>query len=116
TPHAFTSPLRRHEQGDDIHRFTAELGAPLIGSVSVTAEHSFSIFGDDHEPAILGIHDVLKNPPRILARALGADVRQQLTGEVTQLVHVLGDGRSNLKRSYAHGVFTGSHRHIVISN
>src|SRR5215470_6336591 len=82
-PYAFTSPLRRNEQGDDIHRFPAKLGAPFIGSVGVTAQHSLSVFGDDNKPAILSVHDVLKDSPCILVGTLRTDVRQQLTGEVT---------------------------------
>ena len=86
---AFAAPLRNNKQGDDVHRFPAELGAPFIGRVSVAAQCSLGGFGNNDETAIGRVHDVLKYPASVLRCSLSTNVRQKLAGQFTQLVQVL---------------------------
>ena len=47
-------------------------------------------------------HDVLEHAPRVIGSTLGADVHQEFTGQLTELVHVFRLGWSNLKKFCTH--------------
>jgi len=89
---ALASPLRCDEKRNDVHCFSAEFRAPFIGSVSVTAEDPFGIFGNNYKPAVGRVHNVLKHAAGIFGRSLRTNVGQKLTSQIAQLVHVLRDG------------------------
>src|SRR5207249_7018422 len=82
--HAFASPLWGHKQRDDIHRFTAELSAPFVGCVGISAQRSVG-FGHDNEPQIGGIHDVLEDATGIFCSSISANVLEEFTGERAKL-------------------------------
>ena len=99
---SLSAPLRRHEQGDDIHRFAAKFGAPFVRSIGIAAECSFIAFSDDDESAIRGVHDVIEDTPCILGGSFRPDVRQKFTRQFTQRVQIFRLSWSNLERLYTH--------------
>src|SRR5262249_31081023 len=99
---SLSPPLRRDEQCDDIHCFSAKFGTPFIRTVGVAAERSFVTFGDNHDSPVHCLHHVFEYAAGVLKCSFRADVRKQFTGQFTQLVHVSGFGSSNLKWLYAH--------------
>src|SRR5262245_34545354 len=113
---AFTTPLRRNEERDDVHGLAAEFGPPLVRCIRVAAQRPFVVLGDDHQTSIRVLHDVRENAARIFFGALRADIRQKLAGQLTQLIHVVGDRWTDLKRFGAHGYDARMRGHIVISN
>jgi len=111
---ALPSPLRHDKERHDVHRFAAEFCTPLVGAVGVTAKSPFAILRNDDKAAVGSGDDVLENSPGILDCALGANIGEKLPRQITQLVYILGTGRSNLKKLRAHRAYPGTHPVIVI--
>jgi hypothetical protein len=98
---ALTSPLRCHEECNHIHGFAAEFGAPHVGSVRIPAKCAFG-FRNDNKTTIGRLNDLLKNASCILRRSFSADISEELSGKVTQVIQIFWICRSNLKSSCAH--------------